>query len=143
MKLEFFQKNKLVGTNSTIEKQDNFYYLPIVERLKKEKWYLAEPKNIYRHFYKSPEDLIKGEQQYIGNCSRLSCYKVNLTELQVKQVEAGTKIQDGYRAAVSISAYQVESRIEFTPQGNLIYFNSGYSKNALLDEENTLTYQHA
>ncbi|STX51292.1 Uncharacterised protein [Legionella busanensis] len=125
MKFEFFTKEKMDKNFN----KDHFFYLPIVEVLHTEKWYLANTKNIYKHFYTSPDKLMSGERLYINKCLNLSCYKVNLTAEQAAQVEKGTKILNGYRAAVSVAPWQVECRIEFNQFGNIVHQNADYFKN--------------
>ncbi|MGQ3889542.1 hypothetical protein ACQUW5_10980 [Legionella sp. CNM-1927-20] len=125
MKFGFFAKEKVNG----FYHEDNFFYLPIVEALSNEKWYLAETENIFKHFYTSPADLIAGERHYIDKGPNLSCYKVNLTAEQVAQVERGTKIQYGHRAAVSVAPWQVECRIEFNQHGDIVHQNANYFRN--------------
>ncbi|WP_131781710.1 hypothetical protein [Legionella gresilensis] len=125
MKFGLFTKEKVEEHYN----KDNFFYLPIVEVLRAEKWDLADTKNIFKHFYTSPEELISAERSYIDKCLNLSCYKVNLTAKQAARVEKGTKILYGYRAAVSVAPWQVECRIEFKPNGNVMHQNAAYFKN--------------
>ncbi|QRN04037.1 hypothetical protein GH742_09220 [Legionella sp. MW5194] len=109
-----FKKSAEVASGDT-----GFFYIPWVERPRNLEqirqnghlWTYLNAKNIYRHFYTSPENIPRDKHQVA------ICFKVKLTSEQQSRLELlKTYSSRVYRGDLSFEADDIESCIVLTNQ---------------------------